>query len=231
MADNTTETPKALFEDPKEQDKLYRIRTLKQEIKDARPIETGDIILTDIETFEGGKSEGHLLTINVATFKPGEEPEEFIPGFVPYPQGRDLFLNGVGICWTHSEPDGSVEPPDFKITDSPFHLKTFLDGSSPKKSEYDEAFYTSDRNGKVFDKPILNSTHLTKILDPEKDLARFQFSKEQSKKFLDNAVKVRQLLAQNLLDQTEELKGAVDPRLQQLDDLINGLSTQVYFGK
>ena len=209
---------KGLLPDPREMDSFFDINTFKKEVRDSRTIESGDIILTTVK-FEDEESS---YTLEVATLKPKDSPVEYTPDYIPYPDSTDnVFIRSVALV------QKSADLIFFNKRQSFFDKDFENPSQTPYKDVSDEAYYVG--HGKI--KPRFNSSLHHEIFNPKKDWSKFDLDKENTKKLYANTVEVRKYLAENLQGQPDVTTGLTDPRLHQLDNLINFLSTKIYFSK
>lgn len=237
MVDVTTiDKPRALLSDPGEKDAIFWGRTLHKEVKDSRSIETGDVLFEKTTEFDQSRPIHTSYEIILATFKPQENPARLVMDTIPYPDSRKTYINRLGLIRVSGDGD---EPKNERETYSnitehqySFDLNDRNNSRPPVRSVYVEDYRTSGsgtEGNKRLTKPIMIATEMTKILNPEEDLPKLKLTLEEMRKLLENARVGREFLAKNLLDQPDETTGLTDPRLHQLDALINYLSVQTKF--
>jgi hypothetical protein len=195
--------PSRLLVDPRVIDSLTTEHTRKKEVRDSRPVETGDILITKINSIWGSE-----INLDVITFRPSETPEEYLPGLAHYPAtNKDVYINGHNIF---SRIEG--------VNNTTSHhtaLPLTESNHPPVKSLYLEIVEKNNPTPEITDR---------KLFDPQNDMPQLDLEKSELKALEANAVEVRRFIAENMLDQLEN-----DARLHQLDNLINYLSSQLLF--
>jgi hypothetical protein len=223
MADKISENKVPLLENPAHLDSNMYDKIVKEVINNPHPIQQGDVRLESWIKMVNGVPTDSQLKINIYTFKPGEEPEEFIPGFVPYPISRDLYIYGNELLGFDFDYTGKVRKSvsrNIGSLDSTY-MQTWPD-EEPVKERYTEHAPTNPNNTE-------GSVVEDKILDPERDLPGLDLDENEEKRLYKSAIDIRKWLAINYIDQPDPATGLTDPRLRQIDNLINYLGQKITF--
>lgn len=223
---NGDNKPFALLEDPRESDKLYHERDLRKEVLDSRSIETGDILFDKVEMYDAsGEIRETSVKVILATLRPDESSVEFTEHYVPYPSRGKNFLNALNLVEVNFSPTNSEREVSFSNRKSDIPYEDIDDSQPPKKAFNKDIYVVA--NGKRA--PRLESKQIQKIFNSETDLEVLWLSLDQKKELLSRTSEARRYLSENMLDVVENSSSNSDPRLRQLDNLIDHLTTEIYF--
>lgn len=238
MTEDTASKPIALLENPATLDTETTERVLRKEVRNANPIETGDVLLERHEVYRKGQLESTTVRFQIATFKPEDTPENLMADKFPYPPSRTSFINSLTMLVIYGDDSslnvnrqhmGNLYPEEIG-----YELDDLEHKNPPVKSVSLENYHTSvHKNGTLvpLSHPVISTKYEVKILNSESDLPKLSLNTAEMTELLANARQARDYLAENLLDQPPQESGLTDPRLHQIDNLINYLSVQVGFSK
>lgn len=236
MTEGADSKPIALLENPAKYDAESSERVLKKEVKNANPIELGDVLMERHEVYRKGQLESTGISLQLATFKPEDVPENLMADRFPYPISRTGYINSLTLLVIYGDDE------NLKINrnhignlysqEIGYELDDLEHKNPPVKSVYFENYHTAvHKNSKLIplSRPVICEKYEIKILNPESDLPPLTLNFSESSELLANARQARYYLADNLLDQPPQESGLTDLRLHQIDNLINYLSIQVGF--